>query len=287
MYAATYERHKALLEVPNVGESNSSAIKRRMIDTGSTTYRGVKRRTITALRWADIQGKLKWAAIILGHAMPDSWFDNTVTYDGPWECIQDAVALYAEDLITMVQKELAAQLSFQAPISLLRGSHDEAFLSWLDGKLEMQADIGQYGGLASVSCIAGRIAQLWHYRTDVLPAEKYSFMQLLKAQQLDIHLDWPAVGSSAVAEIEVTIAWDNDPVSREPLLTSPLDRIVRTVIPGLQFVTVLRRLCAKCNDLPEYFCEKIHLEVHSASSQVLDTLHLLEVTLQGHGKLII
>jgi hypothetical protein len=43
MYTATYERHKALLEVPNVGESNSSAIKRRMIDTGSTAYREVKR----------------------------------------------------------------------------------------------------------------------------------------------------------------------------------------------------------------------------------------------------
>jgi hypothetical protein len=121
MYAATYERHKALLEVPSMGESNSSAIKSRMIDTGSTAYRGVKRRTITALRWADIQEKLKWAAIILGHAIPDSWFDNTVTYNGPWERIQDAVALYAEDLITVVQKELAAQLSFQAPVKPERG----------------------------------------------------------------------------------------------------------------------------------------------------------------------
>jgi hypothetical protein len=85
--------------------------------------------------------------------------------------------------------------------------------------------------------------QLWDHHTNVLPTEKPCFIQLLKSEDFDHRTDWPYVGMSTVEHIEADIAWDHCPdfevPTSEPLLVSPIDRIVRTVIPGIQFTTNL------------------------------------------------
>jgi phage FluMu protein Com len=268
-------------------EPSSTISHHTTVDPRSGDYRSIQRRIVEALRWADVHDRLKWSTVILGDAMPSNWFNINKSSNDRWGRILNTLAAVSSTLTTMVMQEVVVQLGKDAPVALFAGSNDHAFLSWFNGRLDSQTIIGQHGGLRSVSWIAGRIAQLWYRRTDVHPAEKYWFTQLIEAQQLNPRLEWPAVGSSAVAEIEVDIAWDRDPNSSEPLLISPLDRIIETVIPGLQFVTNLRRLCTKCNKLVEQVGGKTHLKARSTSSQVLDTLHSLEVARSDCGMLII
>lgn len=47
----------------------------------------------------------------------------------------------------------------------------------------------------------------------------------------------------------------------------------------LFLVSSLRRICTRCRGTPAHFGFKSHLQVHAISSQVLDTLHSLEVIL--------
>ena len=84
IYSATLDRFKSSLAVPDTGtpfidnidlESNeidnsSNVSCHTTVHTSGADYRGVKRRTIAALRWADVQEKMGWTAVILGDALP-------------------------------------------------------------------------------------------------------------------------------------------------------------------------------------------------------------------------
>jgi DNA-directed RNA polymerase subunit N (RpoN/RPB10) len=285
VYRATHQGFKALLAIEQSGDSlspedNGSNARGDPLpndmnpSTNDPEYARIKRKINAALRWADVKATAGWAAIILGDTMPGDWFIQSKTPGPKWQWILDALSLYSENLTGTAMEEMVSQLGHLAPISLLKGSGDQEFLAWFDGTLDNQADFGSCGGLTSVSWIAGRIAQLWTHRTNVVPGEKYCFTQM---QQNITPLDWPAAGSFAVGEVMECIAADISPSSGEQLLIAPLDRVVEAVIPGLQFETRIWRRCAKCGS--KIVCKPMtHRKVHSASSRVEDALHSLQVS---------
>jgi hypothetical protein len=166
--------------------------------TNDPEYVRIKRKINAALRWADVKATAGWAAIILGDTMPGNRFIQSKTPRAKWRRILDAVSSYSENLTGTAMPEMVNQMGHLAPTSLLKGSEDREFLACVDGTLDNPADFGSCGSLASVSWIAGRIAQLWVRRTNVVLAERYCFTEMRQNIAL---LAWPAAGSFAMGEV--------------------------------------------------------------------------------------
>jgi hypothetical protein len=188
MFQATPERSKPLLESEEdedpIGLDDQNGPSRQI---GNATYVGVKKRVNAALRWAAVKNKTSWAGIILGDSMPAAWFNYRVTPAAKWDDVLRLLSLYSKDIYAVAMSELVEQLGNMVPVTILQSHSDDEFLSWFDGRVD---PLGYCGALASVSWVAGRIAQVWGVRSDAVPAGNYCFTQLQ-----DIKTDWPDAGS--------------------------------------------------------------------------------------------
>jgi hypothetical protein len=195
MFQATPECSKPLLESEEdedpIGLDDQNGHDNPSRQIGNATYVGVKKRVNAALRSAAVKNKTSWASIILGDSMPATWFNYCVTPAVKWDDVLRLLSLYSKDIYTVAMSEFVEQLGNMVPVTILQSHSDDEFLSWFHGRVD---PLGYCGALASVSWVAGRIAQVWGVRSDTVPAGNYCFTQLQ-----DIETDWPDAGSLAVS----------------------------------------------------------------------------------------
>jgi hypothetical protein len=203
--------------------------------------RFLKRRITTAVRWADIQGKIGWAGVVLGEVLPAFLFDSHKFSHARWQELSLALAEFSDqiagDAMRLLEMELLKEgMLAEPPSKLLGNAPAPEFGRWIDGFVGN--DCGNRTSLESVAWVAGRIAQRWDHDTPT----PYLF-EKLKASHGPT--TWPAAGRMATNTMDPS-AWDICEGHSAPLCLAPFEQVISAIVPGRRFGFFYQRHCPKC-----------------------------------------